>query len=109
MNAASSNPAPRRPGDQTVLAPIGNTPLVPLDALLPDLPAVQLLGKAEWYNPGGSVKDRAAANIVSEARRSGKLAPGRRILQAYGANIIYIGLGKAPTIKIGQPAKCPEG
>ena len=43
---------------------IGNTPLLRLDALTADLPGVALLGKAEWYNPGGSVKDRAAANIV---------------------------------------------
>jgi cysteine synthase B len=57
----------------TLAERIGNTPLLRLDALTRDLPGIALLGKAEWYNPGGSVKDRAAANIVAEARRSGKL------------------------------------
>src|ERR1700758_5680084 len=59
---------------------IGNTPLLRLDALTRDLPGVALLGKAEWYNPGGSVKDRAAANIVAEARRKGLLSSGKILL-----------------------------
>jgi S-sulfo-L-cysteine synthase (O-acetyl-L-serine-dependent) len=136
---------------EAVLAGIGNTPLLPLDSLLHHLPHraangrpanVQLFGKAEWYNPGGSVKDRAAASIVAEARRSGKLASGKilldstsgntgiayamlgaalgfpvtlcvpqnvsperkRILQAYGANIIYTdpGEGSDGAIKIAR-------
>ena len=52
---------------------IGNTPLIRLDGLTRDLPGITLLGKAEWYNPGGSVKDRAAANIVAEGRRTGHI------------------------------------
>ena len=48
---------------------IGNTPLLRLERMVRDFPDVQLLGKAEWYNPGGSVKDRAAFNIVTEGRR----------------------------------------
>ena len=76
---------------------IGNTPLLRLDALTGDLPGVALLGKAEWYNPGGSVKDRAAANIVDEARRSGQLRPGRILLDATSGNtgIAYAMLGAA--------------
>src|ERR1017187_6020456 len=65
---------------------IGNTPLLRLDALTADLPGVALLGKAEWYNPGGSVKDRAAANIVFEARRRGQLRPGQILLDATSGN-----------------------
>ncbi len=82
---------------ETLLERIGNTPLVRLDALTRDLPTVQLLGKAEWYNPGGSVKDRAAANIVAEARRSGKLAPGKILLDSTSGNtgIAYAMLGAA--------------
>ena len=82
---------------EAVLAGIGNTPLLPLDALLPDSASVQLLGKAEWYNPGGSVKDRAAASIVTEARRSGKLAPGKTLLDSTSGNtgIAYAMLGAA--------------
>jgi cysteine synthase B len=76
---------------------IGNTPLLRLDALTRDLPGVALLGKAEWYNPGGSVKDRAAASIVAEARRSGRLRPGQILLDATSGNtgIAYAMLGAA--------------
>jgi len=76
---------------------IGNTPLLQLDAVTRDLPGVTLLGKAEWYNPGGSVKDRAAANIVAEARRRGQLGPGRILLDATSGNtgIAYAMLGAA--------------
>jgi S-sulfo-L-cysteine synthase (O-acetyl-L-serine-dependent) len=76
---------------------IGNTPLIRLDALTPDLPGVALLGKAEWYNPGGSVKDRAAANIVTAARKTGQLRPGKTLLDATSGNtgIAYAMLGAA--------------
>jgi S-sulfo-L-cysteine synthase (O-acetyl-L-serine-dependent) len=76
---------------------IGNTPLLGLDGLTLDLPGVALLGKAEWYNPGGSVKDRAASNIVVEGRRSGDLRPGKILLDATSGNtgIAYAMLGAA--------------
>jgi len=76
---------------------IGNTPLLRLDAVTRDLPGITLLGKAEWCNPGGSVKDRAAANIVAEARRRGQLRPGKILLDATSGNtgIAYAMLGAA--------------
>lgn len=76
---------------------IGNTPLLRLDAVTTDLPGVTLLGKAEWYNPGGSVKDRAAANIVADARRRELLHPGKILLDATSGNtgIAYAMLGSA--------------
>ena len=76
---------------------IGNTPLVRLDAVTRDLPGVTLLGKAEWYNPGGSVKDRAAANIVADAQRRGLLPPGKILMDATSGNtgIAYAMLGSA--------------
>jgi len=76
---------------------IGNTPLLRLDAFTTDLPGVALLGKAEWYNPGGSVKDRAASNIVSAARKSGQLRPGKGLLDSTSGNtgIAYAMLGAA--------------
>ena len=46
---------------------IGNTPLLRLARIASDLPGVEILGKAEWLNPGGSIKDRAASNIVAQA------------------------------------------
>src|ERR1019366_871256 len=79
------------PGE-AVLAQIGDTPLLPLDALTRDLPSVKLLGKAEWHNPGGSVKDRTAASIVAAARRAGKI-----LLDSTSGNtgIAYAMLGAA--------------
>ena len=65
---------------------VGNTPLLRLVRIARDLPGIELLGKAEWINPGGSVKDRAASNIVAEARRSGKFAPGKVLLDATSGN-----------------------
>ena len=81
----------------TLMERIGNTPLLRLDAVTRDLPGVTLLGKAEWYNPGGSVKDRAAANIVVEARRRGHLRAGKILLDATSGNtgIAYAMLGAA--------------
>jgi cysteine synthase B len=74
---------------------IGGTPLLPLR--LPGLaPAVRVLGKAEWLNPGGSVKDRAARAIVLDAERQGQL-PAKRLLDASSGNtaIAYAMLGAA--------------
>jgi cysteine synthase B len=84
-------------GGEALVARIGNTPLLPLDAVASDFPHVKLLGKAEWHNPGGSVKDRAAASIVAEARRSGKLGPGKTLLDSTSGNtgIAYAMLGAA--------------
>ena len=85
------------PDASPILSRIGNTPLLRLATVTREFPSVQILGKAEWYNPGGSVKDRAAANIVAEARRSGQLAPGRILLDSTSGNtgIAYAMLGAA--------------
>lgn len=94
--APSTGTAVRRLGQRT-LERIGNTPLLRLERLTRDLPRVELLGKAEWINPGGSVKDRAAANIVAEARRTGKLDPGKILLDSTSGNtgIAYAMIGAA--------------
>jgi cysteine synthase B len=72
---------------------IGDTPLLPLPSPSPE---VRILGKAEWMNPGGSVKDRAALGIVEAARREGIL-PERGLLDASSGNtgIAYAMLGAA--------------
>ncbi len=72
---------------------IGGTPLLPLPS---PRPGVRILGKAEWTNPGGSVKDRPAWTMVREAWREGHL-PGRRLLDASSGNtaIAYAMLGAA--------------
>ena len=81
-------PALREPAalGQSSLERIGNTPLLRLARIGQDLPAVEILGKAEWLNPGGSVKDRAAANIVAQARAAGKLTSGKILLDSTSGN-----------------------
>jgi len=64
---------------------IGHTPLVRLR--LPGVPpGVELWGKCEWFNPGGSVKDRTALSIVREGEKSGALRPGRTIIDSSSGN-----------------------
>ncbi len=81
----------------SILERIGNTPLVRLERLSAHLPGVQILGKAEWTNPGGSVKDRAASAIVTDAQRRGLLTASRGLLDATSGNtgIAYAMLGAA--------------
>jgi cysteine synthase B len=80
----------------SILERIGNTPLLRLDRLTSHLPGITLLGKAEWANPGGSVKDRAASAIVAAAEAQGLLA-GKHLLDATSGNtgIAYAMLGAA--------------
>src|SRR4051794_11451571 len=82
---------------QSSLDRIGNTPLLRPDRIGRDLPHVQRLGKAEWYTPGGSVKDRAAFNNVKEGRRSGKFSIGKTLLASSSGNtgIGYAMIGAA--------------
>src|SRR5271166_1775620 len=86
---------PRSLGE-TTLQRIGNTPLLRFERLTREL-AVEVLAKAEWANPGGSVKDRPAANIVAEAMHAGKLGMGKTLLDSTSGNtgIAYAMLGAA--------------
>jgi cysteine synthase B len=70
----------------SLLATIGRTPLLRLYRLGADSPGVEIYAKAEFQNPGGSVKDRAAVSIVRDAERSGRLRPGGTILDASSGN-----------------------
>ncbi len=78
---------------------VGNTPLLRLGLLTAHLRGVQVLGKAEWANPGGSVKDRAASAIVRAAQAAGRILPGsgESLLDATSGNtgIAYAMLGAA--------------
>jgi cysteine synthase B len=76
---------------------IGNTPLIRLDSVVRDVPGIHLLAKAEWVNPGGSVKDRAAAAMVRRAMGDGSLRPGKTLLDATSGNtgIAFAMLGAA--------------
>jgi cysteine synthase B len=69
-------------------AHVGNTPLLPLTHLGFRLrPGVQVLAKAEWFNPGGSVKDRPALNIIRTAIDCGQLGQGQRLLDSTSGNM----------------------
>src|SRR5262249_30398476 len=70
----------------SVLDLIGRTPLVRLHRIERVTPGVELWAKAEWQNPGGSVKDRAAARMILDGERSGALTPDRTILDATSGN-----------------------
>src|SRR6476619_2709736 len=76
---------------------IGPTPRVRLLRFERETPGVELYAKAEWQNPGGSVKDRAAARMILEGEASGALAPGKTILDATSGNtgIAYAMVGWA--------------
>jgi cysteine synthase B len=71
----------------SVLDLIGNTPLVSFKRIGQELaPEVQVLAKAEWYNPGGSVKDRAAMAMILDGERRGSLTPDKTIIDATSGN-----------------------
>jgi cysteine synthase B len=95
--AHAAEKSPARPLGEATLDRVGNTPLLRFERLTRDLPGVEILGKAEWFNPGGSVKDRAASNIVAEAFRTGKLGPGKILLDSTSGNtgIAYAMIGAA--------------
>jgi cysteine synthase B len=81
----------------TLTERIGNTPLIRLERVTRGLDGITLLAKAEWTNPGGSVKDRAAASMVRDAIERGLLKPGKTLLDATSGNtgIAYAMLGAA--------------
>ena len=77
---------------------VGHTPLLPLRRIGRELPdSVKIFAKAEWFNPGGSVKDRPALNILKTALARGKLSGGKRLLDSTSGNmgIAYATLGAA--------------
>ncbi|HTV16231.1 MAG TPA: cysteine synthase family protein [Acidobacteriaceae bacterium] len=94
---AAVSPIRTRLAGVTLLDRIGNTPLLRLERIAAHLPGIQILGKAEWTNPGGSVKDRPASAIVLDAIHRQQLCPGRRLLDATSGNtgIAYAMLGAA--------------
>ena len=80
-----------------LLERIGNTPLLRLERIGAEFPDVDFLAKAEWFNPGGSVKDRAGYSMIRAGERSGDLRPGKVILDATSGNtgIAYAMVGAA--------------
>lgn len=76
---------------------VGNTPILDLSDLLGEGKKTKIFAKAEWYNPGGSVKDRPAKEIILSAEKEGKLTKDKKILDATSGNmgIAYTLLGRA--------------
>lgn len=97
MTSASASGAALRRRAATVLDEIGHTPLVRLTQLAAPFPGIEVYAKAEFMNPGGSVKDRAALGMILEGERTGALRPGRVILDATSGNtgIAYAMIGAA--------------
>ena len=84
-------------------AHVGNTPLLSLRRISQNLsPRVKLFAKAEWFNPGGSVKDRPAINIIQTALANGNLGNGKRLLDSTSGNmgISYATFGAALGIPV---------
>jgi cysteine synthase B len=97
---------------RSLLDCIGNTPLLRLDHLGRNYPNAEFHGKAEWLNPGGSVKDRPALEMISDAERTGRLQPGQTILDATSGNtgIAYAMIAAASgyRVKLCLPASASE-
>ena len=91
---------------------VGNTPLLELPSVSAEVPGVRILGKAEWYNPGGSVKDRPALWMIRDGEKSGALTPGKTILDATSGNtgIAYAWIGAALgyRVKLCMPKNASE-
>src|SRR6266496_3667429 len=86
-----------------LLSRIGNTPLLRLSRITRDLPdSVEVYAKAEWFNPGGSVKDRPALSMILDGEEKGKLKPGKIILDATSGNtgIAYAMIGAAKGYRV---------
>ncbi len=97
---------------EPLLATVGNTPLLRLEKVPLEFPDIEIVAKAEYFNPGGSVKDRAARNMVLDGERSGKLNHQRVILDSTSGNtgIAYamIGANRGYKVKLVLPANASE-
>ena len=91
---------------------VGNTPLFELSSISREVPGVSILGKAEWYNPGGSVKDRPALWMIRDGEKSGKLTPGKTILDSTSGNTgiayAWIGASLGYKVKLCMPKNASE-
>src|SRR5438445_10934242 len=103
--ASSIRESPAQPGraGEALLERIGNTPLLRLRRVGREFPNVEVCAKAEWLNPGGSVKDRPALSMIQAGLASGALKCGKAIIDATSGNtgIAYAMIGAA----MGYPVK----
>jgi cysteine synthase B len=94
---SSSSPPVTDRAASSVIGLVGRTPMVRLQKFERETPGVEIYAKAEWQNPGGSVKDRAAARMIADGEASGRLRPGLTIIDATSGNtgIAYAMVGAA--------------
>lgn len=108
MNVAPFTATAELASKSSLLSQIGNTPLIRLAKLDAEFPGIEVYAKAEFFNPGGSVKDRAGLNMIVDGERSGRLTPEKIILDATSGNtgIAYamIGAVKGYKVKLCLPA-----
>jgi cysteine synthase B len=102
-----------RDAAEPLLATVGNTPLLRLERIATQFSGVRILAKAEYFNPGGSVKDRPALNMILDGERTGRLHHGRVILDSTSGNtgIAYamIAAARGYQVKLVLPANAsPE-
>ncbi|MDQ1471673.1 MAG: hypothetical protein QOJ99_3153 [Bryobacterales bacterium] len=85
-----------------VIGNIGNTPLLRLGRVTAELPGIEIYAKAEYFNPGGSVKDRPALNMILEGERAGLLTPDKVLIDSTSGNtgIAYAMIGAARGYRI---------
>src|SRR6266849_9905412 len=97
--ASSQRESAAQPGraGETLLERIGNTQLLRLERVGSEFPNVEFCAKAEWFNPGGSVKDRPALSMIQAGLQSGALSSGKVIIDATSGNtgIAYAMIGAA--------------
>jgi cysteine synthase B len=91
---------------------VGSTPLLELPSISGEVPRVRILGKAEWFNPGGSVKDRPALWMIRDGEKSGALTPEKIILDATSGNTgiayAWIGASLGYRVKLCMPKNASE-
>ena len=104
-SASSQRESAAQPGrvGEALLERIGNTPLLRLERVGREFPNVEFCAKAEWFNPGGSVKDRPALSMIQAGLASGALRAGKTLIDATSGNtgIAYAMIGAA----MGYPVK----
>ncbi len=98
-------PMPQRHGPQSlknVVETVGNTPLVRIRNIARDLKGVEIYAKLEFFNPGGSVKDRPASRMVLDAIAAGQITPDKTLIDSTSGNtgVAYSWLGAALGFKV---------
>jgi cysteine synthase B len=90
------------PKAHDVIGNIGNTPLLQLRKVAHAYPGIEIYGKAEYFNPGGSVKDRAGLNMIREGEKAGLLKPGKILIDSTSGNtgIAYAMIGAVRGYKV---------